>query len=162
MVINPDLISHMKQLYSIEPFADLSFDLDEMSAYKERYGGKWYLNFNASVDNTGIIDAEEVFLKVYADGSELESFDLEMIPFGGGEVVFIMAPGDNSKDKPDTDKLRAFLLDGRLGVSLNKGTWHWPPLAIREFANIFLLLKGEVPYKKTDYANIGFNVYAVL
>ena len=87
-------------------------------------------------------------------------FSETFIPLHGAEVVFIMAPTDNSKKEPDVNKIRAFLLDGTLGVYLHKGTWHWPPLPIREFANIVLISKGEL-FSGTHFANIGFNVYPV-
>jgi len=87
--INPDLIAHMKQLYSIAPFAELYFDVGEMVAYKERYAGKWYLNFNVSIDNNGIINAEESVLKVYAQDNLIESVELDDIDFGGGERFYV-------------------------------------------------------------------------
>ena len=87
-------------------------------------------------------------------------FSETFIPLNGGEVVFIMAPADNSRKEPDVTKIRAFLLDGSLGVYLNKGTWHWPPLPIRDFANIVLISKGEL-FSGTDFSDIGFDVYSV-
>jgi len=88
-------------------------------------------------------------------------FTETFIPLYGGEVVFVMAPADNSKDRPDTDRIEAFLLDGRLGISLHKGTWHWPPFPIRDFANIALFQKGDFS-GKTDLEDIGFKVFPVL
>jgi len=87
-------------------------------------------------------------------------FTETFIPLHGGEVVFVMAPSDNSKEMPDIDKIRIFLLDGKLGVSLNKGTWHWPPMPIREHANISLLSKGKL-FSGTDIVDIGIKVYPV-
>lgn len=85
-------------------------------------------------------------------------FSETFIPLHGGEVVFVMAPTNNSKKEPDVSKIRIFLLDGKLGVYLHKGTWHWPPLPIRDYANIPLISKGKL-FSQTDFAEIGFNVY---
>jgi predicted Zn-dependent protease len=85
--INSELVNHMRQLYSIEPFSELYFE--DVSAYKERYAGKWYLNFNVSVSNIGIIDAENVLLQVYADDSLVEIFELDDNKFGGGENFYV-------------------------------------------------------------------------
>lgn len=87
-------------------------------------------------------------------------FSETFIPLHGGEVVFVLAPTDNSKAEPDIDRLRIFLLDGRLGVYLAKGTWHWPPIPVRDFANLVLISKGEL-FTQTDMVDIGYNVYPV-
>lgn len=87
--INPDLLEHMAELYSIEPFAELSFTLDEMAVVKHRHTGKWYTDFNVSIDNTGLINAENSKLKVYANNNLLHTFGkesgIDSIAFGGGE-----------------------------------------------------------------------------
>ncbi len=87
-------------------------------------------------------------------------FTETFIPLFGGEVIFVMAPSDESKNAPDKDRVRVFLLDGKLGVSLNKGTWHWPPMAIREYGNLVLVSKGKL-FSGTDIADIGVNIYPV-
>jgi len=43
---------------------------------------------------------------------------------------------------------------------LAKGTWHWPPIPVRDFANLVLISKGEL-FTQTDMVDIGYNVYPV-
>jgi len=95
--INPDLIQDLFRLYSIEPTAELYFG--EANAYKERFAGKWYLNFNITVDNQGIIDAENVQLEVKADDNLVETFDFNDIVLGGGEKFYVknlLLPSSNN------------------------------------------------------------------
>jgi ureidoglycolate lyase len=61
-----------------------------------------------------------------------------------GECIFVMAPTDNMKEKPDLSRLKAFYMNGKLGVSLHKGTWHWPPIPLGEFVKFVLIRKGEL------------------
>jgi len=61
-----------------------------------------------------------------------------------GKSLFILAPPDNSKSKPDTTKFKAVYLDGRLGISLKKGTWHWPTLLGDERARYVIVRKGKI------------------
>jgi len=42
-----------------------------------------------------------------------------------GQTVFVMAPTANEESAPDLSRVRAFLLEGDLGVALHPGTWHW-------------------------------------
>jgi len=85
--LNQELMSHMIEIYSIQPFADLYFD--KIDANKKRALGKWYLNFNVSISNSGIIDAEESVLKVSSNDKLIESFDLNKIGFGGGKNFYV-------------------------------------------------------------------------
>ena len=74
-----------------------------------------------------------------------------------GEVVFVMAPTDLTGDKPNVDNVRAFLLDGTLGVALPGGNWHWPPIPVGESAKISLLRKGP-RLDVTDSASLGAEI----
>ncbi|MDD4082383.1 MAG: ureidoglycolate lyase [Sphaerochaetaceae bacterium] len=64
-----------------------------------------------------------------------------------GESIFVMAPPNNSKETPDPSEIVAFYLDGTLGVALNIGTWHWPPIPLGKEAKFVLLRKGEIDDK---------------
>ena len=49
------------------------------------------------------------------------------IPLGGVRAVMVVAPPtplDDPAGHPDPGSLRAFLLDGRRGIMLRRGTWH--------------------------------------
>ena len=61
-----------------------------------------------------------------------------------GECLFVMAPADNSTEKPDVSRLKAFYLNGTLGVALHKGTWHWPPVPLGEKVKLVLVRKGTL------------------
>jgi ureidoglycolate lyase len=74
-----------------------------------------------------------------------------------GEVVFVMAPIDTQGDAPDIARVRAFLLDGGLGVALPGGNWHWPPIPVGGPAKISLLRKGP-RLDKADFAELGVQI----
>jgi ureidoglycolate lyase len=61
-----------------------------------------------------------------------------------GECIFLMAPADNDRKNPDLSRLKAFYLNGSLGVSLHKGTWHWPPIPLCETVKLVLVRKGTL------------------
>jgi ureidoglycolate lyase len=71
-----------------------------------------------------------------------------------GECIFVMAPADNGKDSPDISRLRAFYMNGKLGVSIYKGTWHWPPIPLGEFVKFVLIRKG-VLWETTEIKELG-------
>jgi len=61
-----------------------------------------------------------------------------------GQTVFVMAPAANEESIPDLSRVRAFLLEGDLGVGLHVGTWHWPPIPLGQRAKFVLVRKGEL------------------
>jgi ureidoglycolate hydrolase len=70
------------------------------------------------------------------------------------DVIFVMAPPDNSKKAPNLTMIRAFLLDSSLGISLWKGTWHWPPIPLYKSARIAILRKGDL----SDFDRVDLGV----
>lgn len=70
-----------------------------------------------------------------------------------GECLFVMAPADNSTEKPDVSRLKAFYLNGSLGVALHKGTWHWPPVPLGEKVKLVLVRKGTL-WEETQITNL--------
>jgi len=70
-----------------------------------------------------------------------------------GECLFVMAPADNSRDEPDVSRLKAFYMNGRLGVALHKGTWHWPPIPLGEKVKLILVRKGTL-WEETQIKNL--------
>ena len=76
-----------------------------------------------------------------------------------GECIFLMAPADNSKDLPDISRLKAFYLNGSLGVALSKGNWHWPPIPLCETVKLVLVRKGTL-WEETEvreWADLGID-----
>lgn len=51
------------------------------------------------------------------------------LPLGGVAFVVVVALGD---DAPDTGTLAAFRVDGSRGVTLGRGVWHHPLLALED------------------------------
>ncbi|MBI2843019.1 MAG: ureidoglycolate lyase [Armatimonadetes bacterium] len=52
---------------------------------------------------------------------------LEVFTCVGGRAVAGFAPGTNDpSDEPPTDEIEAFLMDGVVAFTINKGQWHWP------------------------------------
>lgn len=91
--VSQGLAEHVIKLYSIAPFADISFNKDAV-ANLERYAGAWYLNFNISIDNMGIINAENTKLEVYSKSEKAENlvhtFDLKTAEFGAGKNFYVV------------------------------------------------------------------------
>jgi len=69
--LNPELVSNLKQIYETKPFAELYFE--NVSAITHRSAGLWYLDFNVTIFNNGILDAKNVILEVYADNKLTDS-----------------------------------------------------------------------------------------
>jgi len=76
--LDESIINDLKKLYSQENLADLYFE--NITGIKK---GR-YLDFNASIKNSGTINAENVFLSVFDGNNRLENFGLKDIPFGAG------------------------------------------------------------------------------
>ncbi len=76
MHLNQEYIDYLKKLYSIKPLPELYFNF--LNASKS---GR-YLDFNLSVANEGLINAENVFLEISSNQKDIETFELESIPFG--------------------------------------------------------------------------------
>ena len=81
--LGEDIPNAINNLYSIESFADLSFE--NVSASMD---GK-YLNLNISVRNYGLRDAGESSLVVYADSKEIKNSEISPIKIGHGWTITI-------------------------------------------------------------------------
>jgi hypothetical protein len=81
--IDPELINMLRNLYSIEPKAELYFT--NTTVLKEGI----YLNFSVQINNEGLIDAKSIFLEIYADDKKVDSFDLKDMEFGAGENFWV-------------------------------------------------------------------------
>lgn len=81
--VNPELIAKLKELYSIEPLAELYFS--NISASKTGS----YLNFRVQINNDGLIAAENFYLKLYVDNAEIDSFDFKLVPVGTSNMFYI-------------------------------------------------------------------------
>ncbi|MBM3247440.1 hypothetical protein FJZ17_02790 [Candidatus Pacearchaeota archaeon] len=93
------IVENIKQLYALPALPELYFLQAEASKTNS------YLNFNVQVNNQGIVDAEEVTLKVYEDSvsqdNEVGSFNLKIIKMGEGkslEVTNLKLPSRATKN----------------------------------------------------------------
>ena len=79
-VINPDLIAKLKEIYSIEALAEISFS--NVSVIKS---GK-YVNLEFQAKNQGLITAENVLFEVYAvNGKKIYEDNLGEMNSGAGQ-----------------------------------------------------------------------------
>ena len=63
-----------------------------------------------------------------------------LVPLGGRRALLIVAPADATfATSDDLALVRAFVLDGRAGVNLSLGTWHWGPYPIGDHVDLLNL-----------------------
>ena len=123
----------------------------------------WAKNVDLGPDNEKIDGGLLLCKKVNSQITKMERHKMTseiFIPLIG-QTIFVMAPADNSKEMPDLTKIRAFLLDGTLGVVLHKGNWHWPPVPLRKTAKFVLLRKGELS-DPTDMKDLGLELRLII
>ena len=82
-VLKQEYLDSLIKIYSIPPLAELVFDEANVSR-----AGK-YLNFDISISNKGIIDAENVAIIVYEDDQEVKRFPLQEIKLGSGKKFMV-------------------------------------------------------------------------
>lgn len=80
--LSPEYTQYLTRLYSIIPAAELVFD----SANLTKSGR--YLNIWVLVSNKGMIDAPQVDLLVYAEGKEIQRFDLKNLQIGATKKFY--------------------------------------------------------------------------
>lgn len=68
--ITPDMADTINSLYSIKPLPDIY--IDSVNATKKRY----YLDFDVSIKNKGLVDAGDVILTVSTESGEIKKFKL--------------------------------------------------------------------------------------
>jgi len=76
-----------------------------------------------------------------------------------GECVLVMAPRNNKEAKPDVSRIKAFYLNGTLGVALPAGNWHWPPIPLGDRVKLLLIRKGTKsdPCDVVELKDIGLD-----
>lgn len=101
------------------------------------------------------MDAERAvwgYLKIYRQSSPVDQLERHcqtaeaFIPLEGSSVI-VVAPPSHPKDpaaSPNEEAIRAFLLDGKAGIFLPPGVWHWAPSPVTEEATFLLLLHKEI------------------
>jgi len=79
------------------------------------------------------------------------------IPLGGGRSVFSIAPASDNDDPealPDLTKVRAFHLDGTVGVTIKPGVWHWTPFPVGGPADFLILVRQNVANDDLNFVDL--------
>ena len=69
------------------------------------------------------------------------------IPLNGARSLIVVAPpyeADNPAAVPKLDEVRAFVLDGTMGINLHPGTWHWTPFPLDDSSDFIILVRESV------------------
>ncbi|MAH51713.1 hypothetical protein CMI37_38205 [Candidatus Pacearchaeota archaeon] len=81
--ITPDMVDTMTSLYEINALPDIY--IDNVNATKKRY----YLDFEVTVRNRGMVDAGEVVLMVSTESDEMQEFSLEDLPIYTARTLMV-------------------------------------------------------------------------
>jgi hypothetical protein len=81
--IDERVIMTLKEIYSEEAKADLYFT--KVGATKN---GR-YMDINIEINNDGLINANNVTFELYVADKKIESYDLNMIGYGAGKIVYL-------------------------------------------------------------------------
>jgi len=81
--INPEVINTLIRLYSVQSLPDLY--IENVSGLKK---GK-YLDFNITVKNQGLKDAENISLEIFSNNEKIDKYNLEDIKIGAGRVLSV-------------------------------------------------------------------------
>lgn len=98
--IGDDILNLIDEIYSYPTYADLSFE--NVSA--EIHG--IYLDFNVTIRNHGLLDAEECSVEIYGGEKLLKEFEVESIEVGEGRMITLTNMGIL---KTNFDQLRFFI-----------------------------------------------------
>jgi len=82
-VLTNDIIEELKKLYSTPSLPDLYFS--DIGAEKQGH----YLNFNITIKNQGLKEAESVILQLYAQDKKIDEFDFKTIASGEGRILTV-------------------------------------------------------------------------
>jgi ureidoglycolate lyase len=68
-----------------------------------------------------------------------------LIPIEGQSIAIFGLSKNNIPESEDLDQstLKAFILDGSLGVNINKGVWHWLPYPLSGSASFAVILEKD-------------------
>ena len=69
------------------------------------------------------------------------------VPLNGARSLIVVAPpyeADNPAAEPELDEVRAFVLDGTMGINLHPGTWHWTPFPLDDSSDFIILVRESV------------------
>lgn len=103
--LDQSIIDELKRLYSKENLPDLYFE--KVEAIKHKCGFGTCLNFNLTIRNSGVVDADNVKFSIFEDEKFLETRDMKDVDFGAGIIIEI----ENFKLKSRNSKEISFIID---------------------------------------------------
>jgi ureidoglycolate lyase len=68
------------------------------------------------------------------------------MPLGGTDSVICVGRASDPAlgALPDLSTVKAFRMDGRAGINLHPGTWHWTPFPVGDAADFIILVREAV------------------
>ena len=75
----------------------------------------------------------------------------------GARSVIAVAPPYDADDPaavPKLDEVRAFVLDGSMGVNLHPGTWHWTPFPLDVRSDFIILVRESVAEDDLNFIDL--------
>jgi ureidoglycolate lyase len=79
------------------------------------------------------------------------------VPLKGARSIIAVAPpyeSDNPAALPKLDEIRAFVLDGSIGVNLHPGTWHWTPFPLDDQSDFIILVRASVAEDDLNFIDL--------
>lgn len=82
--LDSSIVLELKKLYSLDNLADLK--IEDLRVVKK---GR-YIDFNITIKNSGVLDAENVNLTIFDDGDVIDDRQLGEIKFGAGMTIKVV------------------------------------------------------------------------
>ncbi|NQV79906.1 MAG: ureidoglycolate lyase [Alphaproteobacteria bacterium] len=79
------------------------------------------------------------------------------VPLKGARSVIAVAPpyeSNNPEALPKLDEVRAFVLDGSMGINLHPGTWHWTPFPLDDQSDFIILVRESVAEDDLNFIDL--------
>jgi ureidoglycolate lyase len=71
--------------------------------------------------------------------------------------VFAVAPPSDLSDPnavPDLNRMKAFILDGKRGMNIHVGTWHWTPFPLADCSEFITLVRKRAVEEDLNFVNL--------
>ncbi|HDG62604.1 MAG TPA: hypothetical protein ENG15_06345, partial [Thermotoga sp.] len=146
---------------NFKEFGEVVEKLEEPAATASEYHDYWH----DLADLSSMGDEPTLgYLKVYRKDRPLELDRMErhvntaevFIPINGTGIFFLCPP----MEKPDINKVKAFLVDRSCALSLHPGTWHWLPFSLTEEMDFILVLRKTTVERDIEIVSLG-DVYKI-
>jgi len=81
--LDKEYSTYLRNLYLVKPLSDLY--IEKIEATKKQF----YLDFNISIKNQGILDSEKIILSIIVQNENVKDFKIEEIPVGFGRTLSV-------------------------------------------------------------------------